>query len=149
MVVLVPVWVIVAALFGADFSVVTPLNLLLGVLAIVVGFGISFFLGAIVTCLAFWTTRVYSFSEFLYGVTLMFGGLFVPLDLLPGGAQALARVLPFQLYLYFPTQLILGKLTPAQVVENFALQAGWLLVLYLVLQAVWRSGLKRFSAVGA
>jgi ABC-type uncharacterized transport system permease subunit len=46
---------------------------------------------------AFWTTRVYTLSEFIYGFVMLFGGTFVPLNLLPGFAQGLAQALPFQL----------------------------------------------------
>jgi ABC-2 type transport system permease protein len=147
--VLAPVWVVVAFLFQADFSSVRPSGLLLGLVAVAVGFVINFLMGAAITCLAFWTTRVYSFSEFFYGVVLVFGGLFVPLDLLPAGAQAAARLLPFQLFLYFPVQLILGKMDSAQIWQNFALQGIWTVLLFLALTWVWKAGLKRFSAVGA
>ena len=148
-IVLTPVWIVLALLFRPDFSDITIPNFLLGVLATVLGFGVSYFLGAIVTCIAFWTTRVYTFSEFLYGFTMLLGGLFVPLELLPQAVQSFARVMPFQLFLYFPVQLILGRLTSAQVLQNFALQGFWLVVFYVGLRLIWRAGVKQFSAVGA
>ena len=36
--------------------------------AIILGFAINFLLGATITCLAFWTTRVYSISEFYFAL---------------------------------------------------------------------------------
>lgn len=146
---LTPVWIVLALLFRPDFSAVTPLNLLLGMLATVLGFGISYFMGAIVTCVAFWTTRSYTVSEFFYAFTMLLGGLFVPLELLPQAVQAFARLMPFQLFLYFPVQLILGRLTSAEVLQNFGLQLFWLAVFYLGLRLIWRAGVKQFSAVGA
>ena len=113
------------------------------------GFGISFLLGATITSLAFWTTRVYSISEFYYALHLLFSGQFVPLTLMPVFVQKLAILLPFQLRLYFPIQLILGKLTPGQIARNFGLDVVWLLISIALFSFVWRAGVKRFSAVGA
>jgi viologen exporter family transport system permease protein len=146
---LIPVWIALYLLFRPDFSMVTPQALLLAVPAIVLGFGISFLFGAIITCVAFWTTRVYALNEFYYALSMLFGGLFVPLDLLPWFVQRVAHFLPFQLLIYFPIQLILGRLAPDAILYNFALDVGWLGVALVLFQLVWRAGVKRFSAVGA
>jgi ABC-2 type transport system permease protein len=121
----------------------------LAVPAIGFGFAISFLFGATLTCLAFWTTRVYSVSEFYNGLLILFTGQFVPLDLMPAALQSVARVLPFQLMRYFPIQLILGKLTPEVIARNFALDLFWFAIALVAFTVVWREGLKRFSAVGA
>ena len=146
---LAPVWVILYLLFRPDFSGVTSTNILLAVPAVTLGFAVNFLLGAIITCVAFWTTRVYSLAEFVYGFYMLLGGTFVPLDLLPGFAQQIARALPFQLFFYFPIQLILGKLTPQETMINFGLLAFWLVVMVVGFRLIWREGVKRFSAVGA
>jgi ABC-2 type transport system permease protein len=121
----------------------------LGSVAVTLGFALNFLIGAIITSVAFWTTRVYSLSEFIFGFGLLLGGIFVPLDLLPGAALRIAQALPFQLYLYFPIQLILGRLSLEQILLNFGLQVFWLAVTALCFHLMWRAGIKRFSAVGA
>jgi ABC-2 type transport system permease protein len=146
---LAPIWVILFFLFRPDYSGVTPLSLLLAVPAIAVGFCINFLLGAVITCVAFWTTRVYALNEFYYALFMLMGGLFVPLDLMPPLVRQIAQYLPFQLPIYFPIQLILGKLSPERIALNFALGAGWLLVSLALFLWVWRNGVRRFSAVGA
>jgi ABC-2 type transport system permease protein len=146
---LVPIWLVLVLLFQPDFSSVTAQNLLLGGVAVIFGFALNFLLGAIVTCVAFWTTRVYSLSEFVFGFGLLLGGIFVPLSLLPETAMRIALALPFQLYLYFPIQLILGRLTSEQMLVNFGLLAFWLVVAAVGFHIIWREGVKRFSAVGA
>jgi ABC-2 type transport system permease protein len=148
-IVLVPIWLALVFLFQPDFSSVTAVNVLLGTAAVVLGFLINFMLGAIITSVAFWTTRVYSLSEFVFGFGLLLGGIFVPLDLLPQSAQGIALVLPFQLYLYFPIQVILGRYGGEQMLLYFGLQFFWLAVTALGFHFIWRKGIKRFSAVGA
>jgi ABC-2 type transport system permease protein len=149
LIVLIPVWLVLCLLMQPDFGAVTPLSLLLAIPAVVLGFGISFLLGATLTCVAFWTTRVYSLGEFYYAIVILFAGQFVPLDLMPSFIQQIAQFLPFQLLKYFPIQLILGKLTPDVIVRDFALGVVWFGVALLLFQIVWRAGVKRFSAVGA
>jgi ABC-2 type transport system permease protein len=148
-IVLVPIWLGLCLLFSPNFSGVTAQNLLLAVPAIVLGFALSFLLGAIITCIAFWTTRVYSLNEFYMGLVVLFSGQFVPLELMPGWIQQVAQYLPFQLMKYGPVQLILGQLTPEQIGRNFLLGLGWLAIMLLAFRWVWRNGTRRFSAVGA
>ncbi|NLG98165.1 MAG: hypothetical protein GX491_12460 [Chloroflexi bacterium] len=148
-IVLVPIWVMLYLLFRPDFTGVTAVTLLLAVPAVIFGFVINFLLGAVITCFAFWTTRIYAMSEFMYGFLILLGGTFVPLDLLPEFAQRIAQLLPFQLFLYFPIQLVLGRLAFNEILINFALQGVWFVLLALAFVWIWRAGVKRFSAVGA
>jgi ABC-2 type transport system permease protein len=149
MMVLIPVWVVLFFLFRPDFGAVTPSALLVSIPAMLIGFGINFLFGAALTCVAFWTTRVYALSEFYYALVILFAGQFVPLDLMPPVIQKIAQYLPFQLMRYFPIQLILGKLSPQVIALDFALGGFWLVVALAIFRLVWREGLKRFSAVGA
>jgi ABC-2 type transport system permease protein len=146
---LIPVWIVLFLLFRPDFSAVSLSNVLLAIPAVVIGFGISFLFGAVITCLAFWTTRIYSISDFYYSLGILFAGQFVPLDLMPPVIQQIAQYLPFQLLRYFPIQLILGKQPPELVARNFLMAGIWFFIALAVFRWVWRAGLKKFSAVGA
>jgi ABC-2 type transport system permease protein len=146
---LIPIWLVLCVLTLPDFSAVTLQSILLAVPAVVLGFGINFLLGATLTCVAFWTTRVYSLGELYYAIVILFSGQFVPLDLMPPLIQQVAQFLPFQLLRYFPIQLILNKLPPETIVRDFALGVFWFAVAVALFQLVWRVGLRRFSAVGA
>jgi len=146
---LVPIWLVLYLLMRPDFSAVTATSLLLSVPAIVLGYGISFLMGATLTCVAFWTTRVYAVNEFFYALGVLFSGQFVPLELMPRVIQQIAAFLPFQLTRYFPTQLILNNLSSQEILFNFGFAVFWLFAWLVIFLAVWRAGVKRFSAVGA
>jgi ABC-2 type transport system permease protein len=147
--VFIPVWFILFLLFQPDFSGVTWQGIALSIPAMVLGFFIAFLLSAAITSLAFWTTRVYSIHEFYFALFLLFSGQFVPLTLMPEFIQNTARYLPFQFSLYFPIQLILGKLSQTQITEGFTVAAVWLVISVILFNWIWREGVKRFSAVGA
>ena len=146
---LTPIWIILFFLFRPDFSHVTLTGILLAIPAMVMGFFVGFLLSAAITALAFWTTRIYSIHEFYFALILLFSGQFVPLTLMPKVIQDIAQYLPFQLLIYYPIQLILGKLSAQQIVQGYVMGFIWLLVSFFLFNWVWRKGVKRFSAVGA
>ncbi len=147
--VFIPIWGVLWLLYQPNFNSVTLTNILLAVPAVVIGFITSFLLTGAITSLAFWTTRVYSIHEFYYAFILLFSGQFVPLQLMPKLVQDIAQYLPFQLFIYFPIQLALGRLAPEQVAHGFISGAVWFAAALLLFRWVWREGVKRYSAVGA
>ena len=146
---LTPIWIILFFLFKPDFSHVTLTNVLVAIPVMILGFFVSFLLSATITALAFWTTRVYSIHEFYYALILLFSGQFVPLTLMPKLVQDIAQYLPFQLFIYFPIQVILGKLSSAQIMQGYVTAGVWLVLAFAFFNWVWRNGVKRYSAVGA
>jgi ABC-2 type transport system permease protein len=145
---LTPIWAILYLLYQ-PVLVLTPVNLLLAIPALLMGFLILFFVGAIITSIAFWTTRVWALWDFFNALFGLFAGQFVPLALLPPTLQTVAQVLPFRLSLYFPIELILGKLTLQQAMLNLGLQALWCGVAYISFRLIWRAGVRNYTAVGA
>jgi ABC-2 type transport system permease protein len=145
----IPIWIILFFLYKPDYSYVTLAGILLAIPAMIMGFLVGFLLSAAITSLAFWTTRVYSIHEFYYALQLLFSGQFVPLTLMPKLVQDVAQYLPFQLLIYFPIQLILGKLSSAQIIQGYVTGIIWLVVAISIFNWIWHNGVKRFSAVGA
>jgi ABC-2 type transport system permease protein len=145
----IPIWLVLFLIFRPDYSGVTFQSVLLALPGIVIGFCLNFLLGAIITCLAFWTTRVYSISQIFYLVMILFSGQFVPLQLMPPTVQAIARYLPYQMFRYTPIEIILNRMSTADMLVEYAVSLVWLVIFYLLFRWVWREGIKRFSAVGA
>jgi ABC-2 type transport system permease protein len=148
-IVMIPVWFFLVFAFHPDYSAVSNVSVLLAVPALILGFGINFLLAASLTCLAFWTTRVFSIAEFYFALVTLLSGQFVPLTLMPGVVQSLAQYLPFQYFSYFPIELILNRLSRPVILEKFALEMVWLVIAMVTFQLIWRNGIKRYSAVGA
>lgn len=146
---LVPVFVALLLIFRPDYSMVNLRSTVLALLATGLGFAINFLLGAIITCLAFWTTQVYAISEFSFAFGLLFSGQFVPLQLMPAAIQSLASFLPFQMFLYIPVELFLNRIPPELIARHFGVGLVWLAILFIIFTITWREGVKRFSAVGA
>jgi ABC-2 type transport system permease protein len=48
----------------------------------------------------------------------------------------------------FPVEVLMGKLSAAELALGFGLQLFWLLAAVGLYQETWRRGLRRYSAVG-
>ena len=149
LIVFIPIWIALFLLFRPDYSSVTLTTILLAVPGILIGFCLNFLLGAMITCMAFWTTRVYSVSQFFYLLIVLLSGQFVPLQLLPPVVQQIAQYLPFQMFRFVPVEIIRNRLSASEIVFDYAISLVWLVIFYLLFRWVWREGVKRFSAVGA
>ena len=149
LIVLTPIWIVLALLFKPNFASVSINGVLLSIPAILLGYAINYLLSGTITSLAFWTTRVYSIHDIYYAMILLFAGQFVPLQLMPQAIQNIAKVLPFQLFMYLPIQTIQGKLTTGEIIQGYITGIIWLAIALALFRLVWREGVKRYSAVGA
>ncbi len=145
----IPIWIVLFFLYKPDFSSVSLTGILVAIPAMIMAFLTGYLLSAAITALAFWTTRVYSIHEFYFALILLFSGQFVPLTLMPKLIQDIAQYLPFQLLIYYPIQLILGKLSSAQIMQGYLMNIIWLTAAIFLFNLIWRNGVKRYSAVGA
>ena len=149
MIVLTPIWIVLALLFKPDFASVSINGILLSIPALLLGYSINFLFSGAITSLAFWTTHVFSIHEFYYALILIFAGQFVPLQLMPDLIQKIAKFLPFQLFMYLPIQIIQGNLSWTGILQGYLTGMLWLVVAWTLFRSVWRGGVKRYSAVGA
>jgi ABC-2 type transport system permease protein len=99
--------------------------------------------------ITFWTTRVSALFELYFTMELLLSGRLVPMSLLPDWARQIANVLPFQWAFAFPIEVLIGQMTPQQMLLGFGAQAFWILSGLLIIQLLWRAGIRRYSAVGA
>jgi ABC-2 type transport system permease protein len=97
---------------------------------------------------SFWTTRVAAIFELYFALELVLSGRLVPMRLMPDWVQRLAGWLPFQWTFGYPIEALIGTLSPAQLVGGLAMQAFWITAGALLVSAVWRLGVRRFTAVG-
>jgi ABC-2 type transport system permease protein len=96
----------------------------------------------------FWTTRVRALYDTYFTAELLLSGRLVPLALLPSWAVTAAGVLPFKYTFGYPIEVLAGDLGTGELLTGLAVQAGWVAAGALLVAAVWRVGIRRYSAVG-
>jgi ABC-2 type transport system permease protein len=57
-------------------------------------------------------------------------------------------MLPFRYMVGFPIEVLTGHLATRELLFGFSCQLGWLSLTVILSRLVWRSGLRRYSAIG-
>ena len=98
--------------------------------------------------LCFWTTRGAAIFDLWMTAELLLSGRLVPMPLMPGWVQEIARFLPFQWAFYFPIQTLVGDYSNVELLRGLAAQALWILIGFAIFRVAWKQAVKRYSAVG-
>jgi ABC-2 type transport system permease protein len=98
--------------------------------------------------ITFWTTRVSAIYELWFALELILSGRLVPMSLMPDWVQNISKYLPFQWTFFFPINALVGKPTPAELLGGLGIQLTWIVVGIVLVNIMWRFGIRRFSAVG-
>ncbi|HEY7126928.1 MAG TPA: ABC-2 family transporter protein [Ktedonobacterales bacterium] len=143
----IPIATVLTLIFHPTFTA-TPLAIGVFVIAIWGAYLIRSMALWLLGMITFWTTKVSAIFELYMAIELLLSGRLVPLSLLPGWAQQLSNFLPFQWTFSFPIEALVGNLTPLQLLGGLGFQALWVAIGWLLVQLVWRAGVRHFSSVG-
>lgn len=140
-----PLIVITGAVTGASFDL---RNVLIAIPALVLAAMLRFLFTYNLALSAFWTQQAHGVVGF--GETLIFllGGVAAPITLFPESIRPIGEALPFRAMLGFPAEMATGSLSGTQVLIGYGWQVIWTGVFAMVTMIVWRSGVRRYTAVG-
>ena len=146
-----PVLTVIAVALAFTFHAVLSVSLwvvLAFIPVLILAFFVRFLLEWTLAQAAFWTTRVSSLNQLYFLLLLLFSGQIAPLSLLPHSIQIAAKILPLYWTVGFPTELLLGKITPSAALFGIGVKAVWLIITFFLAGAVFKLGTKAYSAVG-
>lgn len=129
--------------FGIDW-----VTWLLFLLALVIASVINILINLIIGTIAFFMTEVrclFISMDILKG--LLIGKVF-PISLMPKVLYGFLVHTPFQFICYFPAMILLGKYNTAELLSNFLMSIGWIVVMLGMSSILWKIGLTKYSAVG-
>lgn len=140
-----PLIVIVALVAGAMFD---GSSVLLAIPAVVLAAALRFLFTYTLALAAFWTQQAHGVVGF--GETLIFllGGSAAPITLFPPFLRPFGEALPFRAMLGFPAEVASGNLNGAQLIAGWGWQLLWLVIFAGLARVTWRTGVRRFTAVG-
>lgn len=140
-----PLIAVAGLVAGVAFA---PRAVLLALPAVALAAALRFLFTYTLALSAFWTERAHGVVGL--GETLIFllGGAAAPVTLFPAGLRPLGEALPFRAMLGFPAEIAGGGIGGGRVLEGYAWQALWLAVFALAAAFAWRSGVRRYTAVG-
>jgi ABC-2 type transport system permease protein len=109
---------------------------------------VSFTLVVMMAMLALFTQEVMSIFELYYVPMLFLSGQLFPVAVLPSWATAVAKWLPFYYTTGAPTEILVGRVSGSASLHVLAMQAGWIIVCFLLAKVFWAKGLKYYTGVG-
>lgn len=147
---LIPCWLLLAVFVPALRLPLDALGYVYTLAALVLASNIRFLIGYEFGILAFWTNKATAVYMLYEGVHLFLAGRIAPLSMFPEAVAEAARWLPFYLTVGFPVELMMGEFAGKHelVAKYMLLQVGWLLLFAVLFRVMWRSGIKKYGAVG-
>ena len=79
---------------------------------------------------------------------MLLSGYLLPVELFPGWVKTLTYALPFRYMLGFPVEILIGAATRADIARGLLVQWAYCGACFVLAMAVWRAGVRRFSAFG-
>jgi len=120
------------------------LFILSGILSIILNYTLVF----CISTASFWLDEVWGvFIAVGLTFNMLSGGLF-PLEVFGEALQRVFDLLPFKYTISFPINIINGKLGFDLIWTGYLVQLVWIGILTLVSALLWRSGTKKYIAVG-
>lgn len=109
---------------------------------------INFLINFLIASLTFWVVDSRLIRSAIIMIIDFLAGTLVPLDVMPKFLKNLGLVLPFQFVTYFPIKIYQGSLAINQIIQGLFLAIVWTVGLFLLLNLVWRKGLRNYEAIG-
>jgi ABC-2 type transport system permease protein len=118
------------------------------VVMFVLGYLISLTFKLSMAYTSFWFTDATGFFEFCTILIIIFSGGIMPITWYPQLIQTISNMLPFAYFGYYPVTALQGSIPLSGLINIILVQGIWLCVLLLVHNALWKNGVKEFTAVG-
>ncbi|MCX7772328.1 MAG: ABC-2 family transporter protein [Clostridia bacterium] len=138
----------VLALFLGFSAGISTLNVLLFVFSLVLAQILRFTVAYAIALLAFWTQKIDSLLSVHDTLVFLLAGQAAPIALIPGVLGTIARFLPYRYMLGFPVELLMGKLSGSETLYGIITQLCWVVLAVVSCRLIWKTGVKRYSAVG-
>ena len=120
------------------------------ILLAILGSLLYFFFSFLVSSFSFWYPEhdgwplrffMLMFLDFLSGAAF-------PLDIFPQSVTAFFKLLPTSYFIYFPTQVYLGRLSFNDQLSGLIIMLFWLIIFFWLVKIVWHKGLQIYGAYG-
>jgi ABC-2 type transport system permease protein len=145
--IIIPVILVLILVFRPQFQFVGWATLAF-IPILLLAFMLRYTLSYVLAASAFWTTRVTALFRLYFALEFFVSGRFAPLAVLPVWVQEVSAWLPFRWMFYFPLEVLLGRLSPAETLVGVGYQLMWTAFSASLLFVAWRLAARHYTAVG-
>ena len=129
-----------------SFWVPTVKTAIFAGLATFLSFLIQFLMQSVVATFCFWTEKASSIEKLLFIPTLFLSGLLAPVISFPEFVKSWVYFTPFPYLINFPANLLSGNDT--NIISGICMQLIWVFIFFWIFTKTWKSGTKKFTAMG-
>lgn len=145
-----PIAVVIFWLFPQWFSssMYDPSRIALAIISVLLGASISFVVDAILATSAFWIEDAHQILGYHYLLWTIGSGVLIPYIFLPEAIRTILSFLPYRYIVSAPIEILVASSSNTPATTLIAIQIAWIIGLTLVLQVLWKRGLKRYAIPG-
>jgi ABC-2 type transport system permease protein len=130
-----------------DFPI-HPSQIIVFLLVLPLSLALNFIIFYCISAIAFWITEAWG----IFGTVTLLGGIasgtLFPLDIFSEKLQFIFSLLPFQYVIYFPVNILSGRMADHSIWFGVGIECLWLIILFAFSKLVWKIGMKKYIAVG-
>lgn len=143
------IMIAVLLLLSVNFAFkIEIINICIFIIAIILALFINFLIYFSLASIAFWINEATgAFIVMGLVANVISGGIF-PLDIFGDKVLTVFSLLPFQYTIYFPVNIINGKLGLDAILNGLIIQLVWIMIMLVIANVLWKIGMKKYTAVG-
>lgn len=139
--------VLVGLVFVWGFPI-TFLQILAFLLSMVLAITLNFLLFYCLSAIAFWVIEIGFLFEGVRIVAILLSGGIFPLEVFGELFMQISNLMPFKYTINYPITLLNGKTDISSFAAGALIQGLWIAAFYLLAGVLWRTGGRRYVAVG-
>jgi ABC-2 type transport system permease protein len=124
------------------------LSIVTFMIIMLIGYAIINVIQFIIGSLAIYTTSAFGMSILFMNVASIFSGAVMPLTFFPSYISNITLLLPFQMFTYVPTSILIGIIPSSAYLYYILLGLLWLFALSILGYFLWNHVKKKISSVG-
>lgn len=124
------------------------LNIVGFVISIIFAVFINFCINMFLSFVGFFSAETWAPRFIFYVLIGFFAGTFFPLDIFPHWLFVFLNALPFSFLIYTPMKIYLGQLSFQNSLVALSISGFWAVALFVLLEILWKKGLRIYSAEG-
>ena len=124
----------------------STLTIIIALISTFFSFLIQFLMQSIIASFCFWTEKASSIEKLLFIPTLFLSGLLAPVSSFPYYVKSWIYLTPFPYLIDLPASILSGN--QANIMEGIIVQLLWIILFFSIFKKIWKSGTKKFTAMG-
>lgn len=124
------------------------LNVALGFFYCILAFMLNYYISLIFSCIVFKTFKYRGIYQLKKTMVAFFSGALFPVSFYPAFFRKLIMFFPFVYLRYYPIVIFQGRLSLTEMKTKFIVGIGWLLILSIISNILWRKSIKNLVVFG-